>query len=83
MQSLLRWGIENSTPQDGNANAPPPTRRSDLNPEIIDLLLGKSDAELMKEAMAIAVDANRSEDDRIDALDNLEMVSLFFSAEFH
>ncbi|KAE9387262.1 Fes1-domain-containing protein [Gymnopus androsaceus JB14] len=76
MQSLLRWGIENSTPQDANTNAPPPTRRSDLNPEIIDLLLGKSDAELMKEAMAIAVDANRSEDDRIDALDNLEMVNL-------
>ncbi|KAE9385852.1 Fes1-domain-containing protein [Gymnopus androsaceus JB14] len=49
-------------------------QRNDLNPEIIDLLLGKSDAELMKEAMAIAVDANRSEDDRIDALDNLEML---------
>lgn len=74
MQSLLRWGIENSTPQDGTSV---PTERKDLNPEIIDLLLGKSDAELMKEAMTVAVDANKSEDERIDALDNLEMVSQY------
>ncbi|KAF9078355.1 nucleotide exchange factor Fes1-domain-containing protein [Rhodocollybia butyracea] len=71
MQSLLRWGIENSTPQD-NTNSP--VERKDLNPEIIDLLLGKSDAQLMKEAMEVAVDRNRSEDDRIVALDNLEML---------
>ncbi|KAF5392920.1 hypothetical protein D9757_001064 [Collybiopsis confluens] len=72
MQSLLRWGIENSTPQNGT-NPNPPAPRSDLNPEIIDMLLGKSDAELMKEAINIALDESRSEDDRVDALDNLEM----------
>ncbi|KAJ3753096.1 nucleotide exchange factor Fes1-domain-containing protein [Lentinula raphanica] len=77
MQSLLRWGIENSTPQSQNgdgSNSRPPVQRQDLNPEIIDMLLGKSDAELMKEAMSIAVDESRSEDDRVDALDNLEML---------
>lgn len=72
MQSLLRWGIENSTPQNNNTA---PARRTDLNPEIIDLLLGKSDAQLMKEAMTIAVDEGNSEEDRVSALDNLEMVS--------
>ncbi|KAJ3912832.1 Le.MFB2 [Lentinula edodes] len=103
MQSLLRWGIENSsTPQNttntnttntntnnttntntnttnsattnsATTNAPP-SRRPDLNPEIIDLLLGKSDAVLMKEAMAIAVDEGNTEEDRVSALDNLEML---------
>ncbi|KAJ3858721.1 Le.MFB2 [Lentinula novae-zelandiae] len=71
MQSLLRWSIENSTPQNTNAA---PARRTDLNPEIIDLLLGKSDAQLMKEAMTIAVDEGNSEEDRVSALDNLEML---------
>ncbi|KAJ3885073.1 Le.MFB2 [Lentinula edodes] len=91
MQSLLRWGIENSTPQNTNTtpntttptpnttnnNNAPPARRTDLHPEIIDLLLGKSDAQLMKEAMAIAVDEGNTEEDRVSALDNLEMVSYF------
>ncbi|KAJ3808589.1 Le.MFB2 [Lentinula aff. lateritia] len=71
MQSLLRWGIENSTPQNTNAA---PARRTDLNPEIIDLLLGKSDAELMKEALSTAVDDAQSEEDRVSALDNMEML---------
>ena len=69
MESLLRWGIANSDP-----NAPPPRPRSDLDPAIIDAILGKSDAELMKEALAVAVDEKRDEDDRIQALDDFEMV---------
>ncbi|KAF9055362.1 Fes1-domain-containing protein [Hymenopellis radicata] len=69
MESLLRWGITNSDP-----NGPPPQPRKDLDPAIIDMILGKSDAELMKENMAIAMDVSKSEDERIDALDNLEML---------
>jgi hsp70-interacting protein len=42
------------------------------------MILGKPDAELMKEDISVAIDANRSEDDRIDALDHLEMVSHIF-----
>ena len=49
MESLLRWSIANSTPQD--ANQPPPRPRTDLDPGIIDAILGKPDAELMKQAL--------------------------------
>ena len=76
MDSLLRWSIENSTPLDSAPGDRPPVQRQDLNPEIIDMILGKPDAELMKEDMAVAIDATRSEDDRINALDHLEMVCL-------
>jgi hypothetical protein len=72
MQSLLRWAIENS----GNDGPPqPPQPRRDLDPGIIDHILGKPDSVLMLEALAIAVDKNRVDDDRVVALDNLEMVS--------
>ena len=75
MQSLLRWSIENSTPLDSAAPTDgPPVEHKNLDPGIIDMILGKPDAELMKEDMVVAVDANRSEDDRINALDHLEMV---------
>ena len=74
MQSLLRWSIENSTPLDSAPTDRPPVERKDLDPAIIDMILGKPDAELMKEDMSLAVDPNRSEDDRINALDHLEMV---------
>ncbi|KAJ7854721.1 nucleotide exchange factor Fes1-domain-containing protein [Mycena olivaceomarginata] len=75
MESLLRWGIENSTPStDANNTNPPPAPRQDLDPGIIDMILGKSDAELMKEDMAVAVDEAQSEDARVNALDHLEML---------
>ena len=75
MQSLLRWGIENSGNDDGSAaDAVPPVRRTDLDPGIIDAILGRPDSELMKEALAKAQDASLDEDARITALDDLEMV---------
>ncbi|KAJ7699299.1 nucleotide exchange factor Fes1-domain-containing protein [Mycena rosella] len=73
MESLLRWGIENST-TGTDATNPPPAPRQDLDPAIIDMILGKSDAELMKEDMAVATDNSQSESSRIDALDHLEML---------
>ncbi|KAJ3557631.1 hypothetical protein NM688_g1371 [Phlebia brevispora] len=70
MQSLLRWSIENSDP-----NAPrQPAQQQKLDSEIIDMILGKPDSELMKEALAIAVDEKRDEDERLQALDNFEML---------
>lgn len=78
MQSILRWSIENSTPLDSAPSDRPPLTRKDIDPGIIDLILGKPDAVQMKEAMTIAVDAEKSEDERIEALDNLEMVSRQF-----
>jgi hsp70-interacting protein len=75
MQSLLRWGIENSS-NDNNGSATDGTapRRTDLDPGIIDAILGRPDAELMKEALAKAQDVSFDEDARLTALDDLEMV---------
>jgi hypothetical protein len=48
MQSLLRWGIENTDQsQDGSTPQPPPQPRH-YDPELIDAILGKPDAVLMK-----------------------------------
>ncbi|KAJ3746361.1 nucleotide exchange factor Fes1-domain-containing protein [Lentinula detonsa] len=72
MQSLLRWGIENSTPQTQTQTQIQP---KPLDPSIIDIILGKSDAERMKDALAIAVSADKVDvDDRVNALDDLEML---------
>jgi hypothetical protein len=46
MESLLRWGIEHSG--EGDGPQPPPRDISQLDPDIINLILGKSDAEKMK-----------------------------------
>lgn len=72
MESLLRWSIEHSN--DGTQPTDP-SRIQNLDPGIIDAILGKPDSELMKEALAIAVDEKKSDDERIQALDDFEMVS--------
>src|ERR1700761_5646661 len=75
MQSLLRWGIENSSNEDSPAAPSVPTQRmADLDPGVIDAILGRPDSELMKEALAKAQDASLDEDARLTALDDLEMV---------
>jgi hypothetical protein len=76
MQSLLRWSIENSTTgsTDSDVAPSPSTRRTDLDPGIIDAILGRPDSELMKESLAKAQDASLDEDARLTALDDLEMV---------
>lgn len=71
MDSLLRWSVENSTPR--GADEPPPARQ-DIDPGVIDYILGKSDAVLMKEALEVALDENRDEEARIRALDDFEML---------
>ena len=71
MDSLLRWSIENSAPR--SPDAPPPTRK-DLDPGIIDYLLGKPDAVLMKEALDVALNERQGEDARVQALDDFEML---------
>ncbi|CAA7262074.1 unnamed protein product [Cyclocybe aegerita] len=74
MQSILRWSLENSTPLDSAARSQPPEGRNTIDPEVIDMILGKPDAVKMKESMAIAVDPSKLEDERIAALDDLEML---------
>jgi hypothetical protein len=80
MQSLLRWGIENSGNDGSTPGVAPLTQRTDLDPGIIDAILGRPDSELMKEALTKAQDASLDEDVRLTALDDLEMVNqMFFS----
>lgn len=45
MEGLLKWSLQNTA-----EDAPPPTaeRMKELDPEIIDMILGKSDAVVMK-----------------------------------
>jgi hsp70-interacting protein len=52
-----------------------PARRDDLTTEMLDLIMGKSDSVVMKEKMALAVDESQDVADRVDALDDFEMVS--------
>lgn len=56
------------------AAAPP---RSDLTSEMLDLIMGKSDSMIMKEKMEIACDESKDVDERVGALDDFEMVSLY------
>jgi len=79
MQSILRWAIENSAAPDAAANQDPssanaPRTLSNLDPGIIDHILGKPDAELMKEALAKAMNSENEEDERLQALDDFEML---------
>jgi hypothetical protein len=77
MESLLHWGITNSSANADGAGASTSagiTERKDLDPAIIDHILGRPDAELMKEALAQAQDASLPDDARVQALDDLEMV---------
>lgn len=71
MQSLLRWGIENSqngAPVEQTGPAQP------LDPKVIDMILGRPDAELMKEALNLALDETKDEESRLTALEDFEMV---------
>jgi hsp70-interacting protein len=88
-QSLLRWGIENSTPgsliplhEDIKAG-----RRPDLNSDMLKALMGTSDADRMKECVEViegrwvdrdggaVKDADVTIEDKLRACEDLEMVS--------
>jgi hsp70-interacting protein len=65
-----------TTPTNGTSSLPAiPARRSDLTTEMLDHIMGKGDSAIMKEKMAFAMDETNSEDDRVEALDDFEMVS--------
>ena len=70
-----------ATPQSGQplpmrAPAARGAKRSDLTTEMLDLILGKSDSITMKEKMTFALEENTAVDERVEALDDFEMVSL-------
>ncbi|CED82723.1 Armadillo/beta-catenin-like repeat-containing protein [Phaffia rhodozyma] len=82
MESLLRWGIENSVPASGDASelhqvaaeVAAGKRKDLLDPALYEAIMGKSDAVLMKEAMAAATDKGNDVEQRIVALENFEML---------
>jgi len=52
------------------------TQQQKLDTGIIDMILGRPDAEQMKEDVSAAGDESKSEDERLAALDHLEMVGI-------
>lgn len=80
--SLLKWGLRNS---EANPDAPgnlaavsadiASGKRPDLaDPGLYNAIMGKSEAQMMQEELAAALDTSRTEQDRCTALDNFEMV---------
>ncbi|KAG8891698.1 hsp70 nucleotide exchange factor fes1 [Tulasnella sp. 408] len=73
MRDLLAWSTEHQVPPT-DPNYVPPRPLGELDPGLIDMILGKPDAVRMRDAMAIAVDESKSEDDRVTALDDMELL---------
>jgi hypothetical protein len=59
-----------------NDAAPTPQLRSDLTSDMLDHIMGKGDAVIMREKLNIALDDKLDIDERVFALDDFEMVSL-------
>ncbi|WWD18500.1 hypothetical protein CI109_102952 [Kwoniella shandongensis] len=59
---------------DNEIPLPPVAKREDLTTEMLDLILGKSDSIIMKEKIAFAQDESQSVEDRVEALDDFEML---------
>lgn len=83
---LLKWSIAASNQEGGSAEATDASiqqiagqitsgKRPDLSdPALYDALMGKSEAQMMREELSVALDGRRSEEDRVQALDNFEML---------
>jgi hsp70-interacting protein len=77
LNSLLRWGIENSTTStsDPTSKTDRSAETSNLTPEIIAALMGgPSDADLMREAMAAIQSPDVDNDNRAIVWDNFEQM---------
>ncbi|TKY89611.1 hypothetical protein EX895_001396 [Sporisorium graminicola] len=83
-QELLKWGLTHSSNAVTAASGPSVEqisadieagRRPDLaDPHLYDAIMGKSEAQMMREELSVAVDPTRTLDDRCTALDNFEML---------
>jgi len=73
LNELLKWSVENS--EAGRDPNKPATEPKGLSADAIRSLMGgPSDADLMKEAMAIIVSEETTEDSKMTAFDNLEQL---------
>ena len=68
---------------DTGAGAAGPTaetaKRNTLNSDILEMIMGRPDSAVMKEKMGFAMDESLPVDERVEALDDFEMVSRHFS----
>jgi hypothetical protein len=65
------------TPADPSVPLPDgstPLPRSELNSDILDVIMGKSDSVTMKEKMGVATNTSADLEERVDALDEFEML---------
>lgn len=80
---LLKWSIAASANESNNdgesiqrvAGEISSGKRPDLaDPALYEALMGKSEAQMMREELSAALDVQRTEKDRVQALDNFEML---------
>ncbi|PWN28433.1 Fes1-domain-containing protein [Jaminaea rosea] len=78
MDALLKWSVENSNESGPSAaeivSDVQAGKRPDLDPKVLEAMMGKSEAQMMTEELRSALDTSRSVDDRETALDNFEML---------
>lgn len=64
-----------ATPVNGSSSLPTiPGKREPTASEILDLIMGRPDSAVMKEKMEFACDESQEVDQRVEALDDFEMV---------
>ncbi|RHZ56057.1 hypothetical protein Glove_406g48 [Diversispora epigaea] len=80
-KKLLQWAIENANrapsnnEEGGEGNPPPPPLNpSNIDPGILQYIMGKSDAEQIREAIAVISNPNETLENKEIAFDNLEML---------
>ncbi|KAI9343864.1 hypothetical protein DFJ73DRAFT_941739 [Zopfochytrium polystomum] len=78
---LLHWAVLHTATASEDAPRRTPEeiaelerKAKQLDPKWVDVILGKSDAVRMKEAMEVITDASKSVDDRLAAFDELELL---------
>lgn len=69
-KNLLNWALSNSSSDRPASNQSPHV----LDEELVEAILGKSEAKQMKECVEFACDTSNSLDDRLSLLDELEML---------
>ncbi|KAF9569558.1 hsp70 nucleotide exchange factor fes1 [Mortierella alpina] len=77
MNELLKWSIINQATESEDAparSAPPPKPMEKMDPGLIEAILGKSETQLMMEALTVIKNPNATTDDKELAWEDFEML---------
>lgn len=74
LNNLLKWSIQNSQASESQNGSPQPPSNTQLNPDAIRAMFGKSDAQLMMESMDFIDNSENDLDERVVAFDNFEQL---------